>query len=254
MNETEIVKLYTKQNQSTYQIAKAYNTYPNKIRRILVKHGVNIKSKSEAQKNALKSGAAKIPTEGRNRSPEERLSIGKAMKKHWSTMSDEERNRRSELSRRQWEQMSAQEQEDMRKAAHEAMREAGKNGSKFERYLYEELVKAGFNVEFHVKDFLAHKNLEIDMFIPSLKAIIEVDGPSHFLPIWGEERLQKQIHSDTHKKGLILSKSEYVIIRLKTSSDYVCYSDSIRGRDLIIDLLNQIKQQVPDQRLIEIEL
>ena len=35
------------------QIAEMFETYPNKIRRILQKHGVKILNKSEAQKNAL---------------------------------------------------------------------------------------------------------------------------------------------------------------------------------------------------------
>ena len=59
MNENQIVKSYNA-GKSTYEIAKEYNTYANKIRRILIKHGVAIKSKSDAQKNALKKGIAKI--------------------------------------------------------------------------------------------------------------------------------------------------------------------------------------------------
>ena len=48
--EEYIIKLYCKDNKSTYEIAKALNTYPNKIRRTLKKHGIELKSKSDAQK------------------------------------------------------------------------------------------------------------------------------------------------------------------------------------------------------------
>ena len=61
MKETEIVKLYQSGNYSTYQIAERYDTYPNKIRRILVKHGVEMKSRSQAQRSALANGRAKHP-------------------------------------------------------------------------------------------------------------------------------------------------------------------------------------------------
>ena len=45
MNTKEIIKLYTKDMKSTYEIAKLFNTYPNKIRRILIKNNIEIKDK-----------------------------------------------------------------------------------------------------------------------------------------------------------------------------------------------------------------
>ena len=87
MNETKIVELYESGEYSTYQIAEKYKTYPNKIRRILVKHGVQMKSKSQAQKSALANGRAKHPTKGTVRSKEDRLKISATVKKYWSNMS-----------------------------------------------------------------------------------------------------------------------------------------------------------------------
>ena len=49
-SEDYIINLYCEENKSTYEIAKDLNTYPNKILRILKKHGVSVKTKSEAQK------------------------------------------------------------------------------------------------------------------------------------------------------------------------------------------------------------
>ena len=54
--EKKVIKMYNKQNMSTYQIAELLDTYPNKVRRTLKKHGHELKSKSSAQSNALKSG------------------------------------------------------------------------------------------------------------------------------------------------------------------------------------------------------
>ena len=39
MNDNKIVDMYKNQNKSTYEIAKEFDTYPNKIRRILIKNG-----------------------------------------------------------------------------------------------------------------------------------------------------------------------------------------------------------------------
>ena len=57
-NEQEIIDMYVKLNKSTYEISKHLKTYPNKIRRVLAKHGIKLKDRSEAQKNALKKGVA----------------------------------------------------------------------------------------------------------------------------------------------------------------------------------------------------
>ena len=39
MNENKIIDMYKNENKSTYEIAKEFDTYPNKIRRILIKNG-----------------------------------------------------------------------------------------------------------------------------------------------------------------------------------------------------------------------
>ena len=40
---------------------------------------------------------------------------------------------------------------------------------------------------------------------------IEVDGPSHFYPIWGYDNLQKHITADAKKSGLLLGAGLTVI-------------------------------------------
>ncbi len=48
--DQDVISLYTKNNKSTYEIAQELNTYPNKIRRILKKHNISLKSKSDRKK------------------------------------------------------------------------------------------------------------------------------------------------------------------------------------------------------------
>ena len=73
--EEKIIDMYTNDSKSTYQISQELNTYPNKVRRILKKHGVELKSRSEAQKNALDKGVSKIPTQGLRRTDAEKIRI-----------------------------------------------------------------------------------------------------------------------------------------------------------------------------------
>jgi very-short-patch-repair endonuclease len=93
----------------------------------------------------------------------------------------------------------------MAEAATESIRKAGKEGSKLENFLLRKITDAGFKVDFHKKNLIPNEKLEIDLYVPECKTIIEIDGPSHFLPVWGDEKLQKQIKADLQKSGLILS-------------------------------------------------
>ena len=86
-----------------------------------------------------------------------------------------------------------------------------------------------------------------------MKTIIEVDGPSHFLPIWGEDKLQKQINADLRKSGTLLSKG-YVVIRVKSLGQ-----ESLSKREellnSVLDSLSSIKKKFPprSKRFIEVE-
>lgn len=254
MNEQKIVKLYVKDKKSTYDIAELFKTYPNKIRRILIKHGVQMKSKSDAQKNALKSGKSKIPTEGCKRSKEERIKISKSLKERWDNISDEEYKKHVQCARDRWAKMSELEKKNMTSAAIQAIQRAGKEGSKLEKFLKYELSKCGFIIETHKKNLIPNENLEIDMYFPKLKTIIEIDGPSHFLPIWGEQKLQKQIKADENKTGLILSKG-FAIIRVKHLSDSLPLATQENLKDTLSSILSKFEHKFPrkSERYIEID-
>lgn len=257
MNEQKIITLYTKKDKSTYEIADMMDTYPNKIRRVLKKHGVELKSKSEAQKNALKSGASTIPTEGKNRTMQEKLKISKSLKKTWDSMSEKEYNRRVDQAKERWVNMTEEEKNKMRAMSQEAIRKSSKEGSKLERFIAESLRKEGFKIESHKKNLFGSSQNEVDIYIKSLKTIIEVDGPSHFVPIWGEERLQKQIKSDEQKSGLALSRG-FAIIRIRHMEGHkksMCLVEREKLKENIIDILNSFKVKFParSKRYIEIE-
>lgn len=255
MNTKKIIEMYVYQNKSTYEIAEAFSTYPNKIRRVLIKNGVDLKTKSEAQKNAIQHGIAKHPTLGKTRTSEEKIKISSGLKKYWDEMDEKLYKEKVKSAKKRWKEMSENDKRKMLESAIKSIQVAGKEGSKLEKFIYEEIVKEGYKVEFHKKYLIQNEHLEIDMSIPSLKTIIEIDGPSHFFPIWGEEKLQKQIKADFHKTGLILSKG-FVIIRVKHLSDSACLADKEKLRLDILKILDTIERNFPkeSERLIEIEI
>jgi len=254
VTENDIIELYETENKSTYEIAEMYNTYPNKIRRILQKHGKATKSRSEAQKNTLKNGRSNHPTLGKKRSYEERVKISAGLSEYWGEMDEQEKERRTKIAKDRWDKMTDEQKARISQLASENIRKAGKEGSKLEKFLLRKLSDGGYKIEFHKKNLIQNEKLEIDLYIPKLQTIIEIDGPSHFLPVWGEERLQKQLNSDLQKNGLILSKG-YVIIRVKVlSSVSLKKQEDIYG--FILNKLREIEENFPprSQRYIEVEL
>jgi len=252
--EEQVINMYD-QDISTYQIAKDLDTYPNKIRRILIKHGKGLKSKSEAQKAALKAGRSKHPTEGRTRTYKEKLSISRAMSTYWDDMSEEDRQARIEDSKDRWSKMAPEKRKEMQALAIEGIRRASTEGSKIENFVVKTVSNGGYRVQFHKKDLIPNQNLEIDLYIPSLKTIIEVDGPSHFLPVWGEDRLQKQMKADLDKNGLILSKG-FVMLRIKALKTRLSLTDEEELKNTVLEQLKCIEERFPptSERYIEVEL
>jgi len=250
--EQKVIDMYNNDNFSTYEIAKHLETYPNKIRRTLIKHNIPLKNKSEAQKNALESGRSAHPTMGKKRSREERLKISSSLVDYWGEMSDKERAKRVKIAKKNWKSMTAQQKENMRSKGIAAIRTAATEGSKLEKFIQSRLEKDGFRVKMH-EMIIPSENLEIDLYIPELKTIIEVDGPSHFLPIWGDDKLQKQVNADLRKSGTLLSKG-YVVIRVKSlGSESLAKKESIIEQ--VLQKLNSIKGKFParSKRFIEVE-
>lgn len=244
MNENEILNMYDN-NKSTYEIAEHFNTYPNKIRRILIKNGRELRDKSTAQKNALKKGVSKHPTKGKKRSEETKLKISESQGQVWESLTPEERAYRSLLGKESWNKKTEEEKQLFLQKAGDAIRDAARNGSKMEKFLLESLINEGFRVEFHKTQWLQNAELEMDLYLPELRTVIEVDGPSHFEPVWGHENLARNQMSDMQKDGLVL-RNKLVMIRIKQtkrlSQKYM--------RDVLYDLLillNKISESFPGE-------
>ena len=244
---------YHKQNKSFQQIADDLDTYANKIRRDAIKFKIPIRDKSQAQKNALTTGSHKHPTKGTLRSDETKEKIGKGLINSWENLTPQELEDRRQKSRDQWNSLSKEEQQNMINSAIKAVRESSKHGSKLEKYLLSKLIKSGHRVDFHKEQILSNTKLQIDIFIPKLNTAIEVDGPSHFEPVWGADTLNRNIKYDNKKTGLLLGKGS-VLIRIKQLRDFSPTRAKIIW-DKLKDTIKEIENKFPDidNRLITIE-
>lgn len=248
----DIINSYNN-GDSMIVLAEKYGTYPNKIKRLLNKEGVKARDKSEAQKLALESGRHDHPTKGKTRPEEFRVAISEKLKDHWDNITDDERKRRSDLAKEQWENMDDSQKERMRENSTKAIRVASKEGSKLEKHIFEGLVSKGYVVMQHKTNLIANNKLEVDMYLPVLKAIIEIDGPAHFFPIWGQQSLDRHIRSDAEKVGL-LTQAGYYLIRVK---NLVKTLSEHHKRNVVIDIvetLEKIANKEITNKLIELEV
>lgn len=246
-------KLYVQDKLSFADIANQYNTYANKIRRDAVSFKIPIRNKAEAQKNALKTGKHSHPTKGKKRTQDTKDKIGASVMKAWDNLDDKELQRRKETSKLAWEKLDTEAKKNLVKLANNAVRETSKVGSKLEKFLLNKLLNIGYRIDFHKEHVLTTTKLQIDLFLPTINTAIEIDGPSHFLPVWGEEALKRNITYDNKKQGLILGKG-WVLIRIKQKKDF-----SKSRANLIFDNLLKVIKTIennfpkPEDRIFTIE-
>lgn len=233
-----LTEYYVDQKLSFADIAEKLQTYPNKVRRDAKKLKIDIRNKSDAQKNALKSGKHKHPTKGTIRDESTKIKIGMSVLDSWASLSESELNQRKQKSKEQWDSMSAEQRANIQQSANMAVRNASKTGSKLEKFLFQELLSDGYRVEFHKVQMLSNTKLHIDLFLPTMNIAIEVDGPSHFVPVWGDDALNKNKTYDNKKNGLLIGKG-IKLIRVKQTKDFSKSRASLIYKRLV-DSINQI--------------
>ena len=231
-----ISDLYSTQGQSFSDIASSYDTYANKIRRDAVRFNIKIRDKSEAQKNALKTGKHSHPTKGKERSAITKQKIGLGVLNSWENLDEREIAERRLKAKQNWENLDDNVKQTILQSANKAVRETSKTGSKLEKYIHKKLLSDGYKVEFHKEQVLVNTKLQIDLFVPSINLAIEVDGPSHFQPVWGEQSLSRNKSYDSKKEGLILGRG-WNLVRIVQTKDYSDSRASLIYQSLI-DTIN----------------
>ena len=229
--------LYNDMCKSWVFIADLVGTYPNKVRRDAKNLGIKSRNKSQAQSVAIREGRHPHPTENKLHSEETKIKISDSMAKSWDSLTDEQMKIRSEIGKEQWAKKTPQEIEDFRRAAGDGVRHAAKFGSKLEHFLLDNLIRHGYKVEHHKEQFIKNERLQVDLLLPDVNIAIEVDGPSHFEPVWGQAALDRNIRADRQKTGLLLARG-LVIIRVRQVKSL---SDKYL-REILANVLVEIKK------------
>lgn len=207
-----IINMYTKDRLSFKQISDILNEkfptenyYPMKVSRTLKSLGIKSRSKSDAQKEALKQGTKKHPTKGRKRTNEEKEAIASGQASFWNGLDEVEKKRKvkefAKRAKKQWEDLSAEEQMKTLSKMKKGSIKQRKEGSKLERALITALKERGYSVIGRYK-IEGGKTTEIDILVDGHYAI-EVDGPTHFIPIYGQESFMRTVKKDEEKDKMI---------------------------------------------------
>lgn len=252
INEKYIIDQYVNHLRSANDISKELGTYPKKISRILAKNGYDIRDRSQAQKTALEIGKSTHPTAGKKRTEEEKKNIAIGLSNRWHNLPEEKKKEFSDAAKKRWENMSEFDKQELQSAAGRALRIAGIEGSKAERFLRKKfLEELDYEVVLHKKGLIPGKH-EIDIFLPEIKTVIEIDGPQHFLPVWGEAKLNDTIRYDSEKNGLLLSAG-YKVIRVKYLCTRMSRAIGEKMWALIRPIIDNIANGTED-RFIEVEI
>lgn len=243
-------KNYSNNNLSWSEIASKINTYANKVRRDAQKLGIISRDKSEAQKLALSEGRHSHPTKGLKRSYETKIKISESQGKVWDGLTDEEREYRSNIGHDAWNKKTEYDKSIFFKRSTEAIQKASKHGSKMENVIFNLLIREGYKVEKHKEHILQNEKFHIDLYVVNLKVAIEVDGPMHFEPVFGEQKLQKRQAADSQKNGLIL-KSGMRLVRVKLlKRESERYVREIENK--VLTILKDIENNITSERYFEI--
>lgn len=236
---------YIVNNKSFQTIAKECGSYPNKIRRDAIKYSIPIRNKSEAQSNAIKTGKHAHPTKGKNRSDSTKNKIGKSVMHSWEQLDQTELQKRKNKAKQNWDKLTEDQKSMMLDKANAAVRESSKTGSKLEKFLLKELIARGYKVDFHKEQLLANTKLQIDLFLPTMNIAIEVDGPSHFENIWGDNALDRNKKYDQKKEGLIIGKG-LSLIRIKQKGDF----SKSRANEALEKIISNLKNYTSPTTII----
>ena len=242
-HKQELEKRYLEEKLTASEIARLYNTYTNKIVRALKFLQIEIRDRSECQKELLRTGKAKHPTLGKKLSDKTKAKISEASHNSWINKSEDEMEAFRQLKRDAWNNRSADEVEEFNKRSINAISEASRAGSKAEIKLIEELTNAGYAPMHHHRP-LEKEKLEVDILIPDKRIAIEIDGPSHYKPIWGDINFDRTRKADIEKNG-ILATNGFCMIRIKNLVNTVTQHMYKKTCASLIQVIEEITKNFP---------
>lgn len=242
----EVKRLIEQENLSTYQVAEKLGCNQSHIVRMRAKYNkdnpknaIKTRSKSEAQKEYV-NRTGKHQRIGTTHSDESRESISDSMRKIYdSERGNEIRDKIAEQRQTEWYNKSQNERTQILQNLKQSSRAKAQSGagSNFENFLAEKLQEHGFKLEQRTQNYTPGKKFHVDIALYMDKIIIEVDGPTHWQPIYGEEELKK-VQAKDQGKDNTLTANGWNVLRVQDSSGSLSRARFVR----VLDAVNEIKK------------
>lgn len=209
---TEVRRLIEVEKLSTYGAAEKLGCNQSHVVRLIAKFNkenpknpIKKRNKSEAQKNYIKRTGTHQRS-GTTHSDETREAISDSMRAVYDgPQGDEIREKISIKRQEEWAEMSEADKSEVLQTLKEASRAKAQSGegSNFENYLAECLEEHQYVVEQRTQTYTPGQKFHVDIALPAEKLIIEVDGPTHWSPIYGEDELLKVQQKDKLKDNTL---------------------------------------------------
>jgi very-short-patch-repair endonuclease len=226
INMSEVKRLIETEKLSTYGVAEQLGCNQSHVVRLIAKYNkenpgspISKRDKSEAQKNFIKR-TGKHQREGTLHSDDSKERISDSMRDVYDgPKGDEIREKIAQQRQDEWASLNASQKADILQNLKQSSRAKAQSGegSNFENYLADMLKQHGFQVEQRTKAYTPGQKFHVDIALPLDKIIIEVDGPTHWSPIYGDNELQKVQAKDTGKDN-ILNMNGWNILRVQDIS------------------------------------
>lgn len=222
----EVRRLIEVEKMSTYGVAEQIGCNQSHIVRLISKFNkenpnnpIKKRDKSEAQKTFIER-TGKHQREGLVHTEDTKEKISDTMREVYdSEKGDEIREKISQKRHEEWAELS-----DLQKAeVLDNLKQSGRtksqkgDGSKFENFLADSLKNEGFLVEQRTKAYTPGQKFHVDIALYNEKIIIEVDGPTHWSPIYGDAELIKVQEKDKSKDS-ILNSNGWNVLRVQDAS------------------------------------
>ena len=242
----EVRRLIEVEKLSTYGAADELGCNQSHVVRLIAKFNkenpknpIKKRNKSEAQKNYIKRTGTHQRT-GTTHSDETREQISDSMKDVYDgPRGDEIREKISQQRQEEWAAMSQAERaeilENLKKSSRE--RAMSGEGSNFENFLAEKLEEHGYSVEVRTKQYTPGQKFHVDIALPNEKIIIEVDGPTHWSAIYGDDELRKVQDKDSQKDKTLTSMG-WNVLRVQDGSGSTTRARFVRVLEQVESIQN----------------
>lgn len=243
----EVRRLIEVEKLSTYGAADSLGCNQSHVVRLIAKFNkenpsnpIKKRTKSQAQKNYIKRTGTHQRS-GTTHSDESKELISDSMKDVYDgPRGDEIREKISQQRQEEWAAMGPAEQAEVLetlKTASRAKAQSGE-GSNFENFLAEKLEEHQYVVEVRTQAYTPGQKFHVDIALPQVKLIIEVDGPTHWAPIYGDDELRKVQAKDTVKDNT-LTAAGWNVLRVQDGSGSTTRARFVR----VLEQVERITQE-----------